>query len=183
MANRATRGKGRVVTPCLSPARRRPALPMPSAPATASSPASASSPGFGQQPGYGQPPGQPPGFDPSGFGQPQPPQKKSNTGLFVGLGLGVLAIVGIVVTLIVVLGGSGGNDSDTADPDTSASADGDDGTDTDDGEDGEDGEDATCEHTDRGRRTLLSRPGKRGHRTWSSNQWSSPSPTSTTPTR
>jgi len=74
-------------------------------------------PGYGQpqQPGYGQ---QPPGYGAQpGYGAPGglPPQKKSKTGLIIGIGAAVVVLV--VVLVLVVLkpfgGGPGAGDSPT----------------------------------------------------------------------
>ncbi|GLZ31600.1 hypothetical protein Lesp02_37880 [Lentzea sp. NBRC 105346] len=88
-------------------------------------------PGYGQQP-YGQPPQQPgpygqqpygqqPGYGqqqpPQGYGQPPygygPPPKKTNTGLVVGVIIGVLVLVGGVIGVVAMNsdGGSGSSAS------------------------------------------------------------------------
>jgi hypothetical protein len=66
--------------------------------------------GPGGQPGPGGPP--PWGADPSqpyGFGPPPPQPKKSNAGVFLAIGGGVLALI-VVVVLVVALGGGGSDD-------------------------------------------------------------------------
>ncbi|SDK11567.1 hypothetical protein SAMN04488074_104283 [Lentzea albidocapillata subsp. violacea] len=74
-------------------------------------------PGYGQQPGqYGQQPfGQPYG-QPGGFGGPPP--KKSNTGLIIGVVVGVLVLVGGGITAAVLLSGDSGSGDNTASTNT-----------------------------------------------------------------
>ncbi|ANZ42088.1 hypothetical protein BBK82_45315 [Lentzea guizhouensis] len=68
--------------------------------------------GFGQQGPYGQPGPygqQQPGFGGPGYGGPPP--KKSNTGLIIGVVIGVLVLVGGGITAAVLLSGSDSGDS------------------------------------------------------------------------
>jgi hypothetical protein len=79
-------------------------------------------PGYGQQQGYGQPGpyGQQPPYGqpgPGGFGGPPP--KKSNTGLIIGVVLGVLVLVGGGITAAVLLSG----DKDPKSPSVAAQSD------------------------------------------------------------
>jgi hypothetical protein len=77
-------------------------------------------PPYGQQPGYGQ---QPPGYGPGqGYGQPgsgfQPPPKKSNTGLIVGIVVLVLVLAGGGLAAFLLSSG----DDELATTDTEATA-------------------------------------------------------------
>ncbi|WP_067691314.1 hypothetical protein [Nocardia jejuensis] len=72
----------------------------------------AQQPGYPQQPGYGQPGyGQQPGY-PQQQGFPPPPPPKSNTGLIVGIVLGVVAVLAVAIGAIVIV--TGGDDSSQA---------------------------------------------------------------------
>ncbi|MCC6556161.1 MAG: hypothetical protein IT372_24640 [Polyangiaceae bacterium] len=60
--------------------------------------------GFGGPPpggGFGGPP--PGGFGPPGYGPPRPPQRKSNLGLFIGLGCGALVLIGAIIAAIALI--------------------------------------------------------------------------------
>jgi hypothetical protein len=72
-------------------------------------------PGFGQQPGYGQQPPQQPGYGQPGFGGPPlPPAPKKKTGLFIGVGAGVVVLVAAIVFLVAnPFGGGAPSKSDS----------------------------------------------------------------------
>lgn len=64
-------------------------------------------PPYGQQPGYGQPQ---PAFGQPGYGQPPPQPPRSNTGLIVGIVVGVVAVLAVAIGAIVVVTNSGDSD-------------------------------------------------------------------------
>lgn len=69
-------------------------------------------PGYPAQPQYGAPryPGPPGGAPPGG---PQPERPRRNTGLWIALGLGVVALVAVVGVLAGLVFAGGGSDEDT----------------------------------------------------------------------
>jgi hypothetical protein len=73
--------------------------------------------------GYQQPGGYPPqqqGYGQVGYGQTPPPPKKSNTGLIIGIVVGLIVIIGAIVGIVLVV--NGGNKSDSAQVSAAATA-------------------------------------------------------------